>query len=208
MVRSSKSINMSTSIKYYFLNIFSKTNYTSKEILAFREQKPLSKEYSTFIQNMKIYSENSQRLLEFFVNFHNGYILPEKCDAYEPIRESFNSNDLSAPNRWLSQPGCAVYLKKKSPFKLEGVIENNCLAMVWDEKGIPLSINKESYSKRDPYYLSEIKLHIDYKLEKLKSKDFIIEMFNELYEISLGEYGQLKDAEGNLVVEKGILRNV
>lgn len=192
-------------IKYFQLRILTTMNFTDVRLLELREKKPNSKEYTTFIQQIEISNENSKKVLEFIANYDIGFFLPEKCDVYEPEKEKFDPYKLAHPIRWLSQPGGAVYLKKIKPFKFEGVIENHCLAMVWDEKGIPLSIHKENYSKREPYYLGEIKLFIDEKIIKLKSADYFFDFFNELSDIVNGEYGIIKNPEGHIIIEKGEL---
>lgn len=192
-------------IKYLQLKILSKINFTDVRILELRENKPTSKEYTSNIQKLEINSINSKNILKFIANYDNGFFLPEKCDAYEPIKEKFDTDNLNAPIRWLSQPGCAVYLKKIKPFKYEGFIENHCLAMVWDEKGIALSIDKESYKERDPYYLGEVLLHIDEKIFKLKSQDYLFNFFLKLFKQINGEYGFIKNPEGKLISEVGEL---
>lgn len=180
-------------------------NFTDVRLLELREKKPTLKEYSAFIQKIEISNNKARNVLEFIANYDNGFFIPEKCDAYEPEREKFEPHNLNAPISWLSQPGCAVYLKKIKPFKYEGVIENYCLALVWDENGIPLSINKVSYEKRDPYYLGEVRLFIDYKVAKLKSMEYLYKFFNDLFISVDGEYGFIKDNEGKIIEEKGKL---
>lgn len=192
-------------INYLELKILSKINFTDVRILDLRENKPTSKEYTSSIQKLEINSINSKNILEFIANYDNGFFLPEKCDAYEPIREKFDINNLNAPIRWLSQPGCAVYLKKVKPFKYEGVIENHCIAMVWDEKGIALSINEGLYKERDPNYLCEIWFHIEEKICKFKSIDYLLDFFNKLFENINGEYGFIKTSDGKFIIEKGEL---
>jgi hypothetical protein len=163
--------------------------------------KPTSREYSEAVQRMeKISSANSKSILEFFINYDNGFFLPEKCDAYEPIREKFDTHNLNPPLRWLSQPGSALYLKKIKPYKFEGVIENERIAPIWEDRDSPLSL-----SAIDPYYLSYIWLHIDEKLTELKSEDYLFEFFNDLFKMVNGEYGFIKNADGNNLMDKGKL---
>lgn len=187
--------------------MLTKMNFTDVRLLTLREEKPKSKEYSASIQQLEISSDNSRKALDFFARHDDGFFLPEKCDAYEPIREKFEPNNLNAPIRWLSQPGGAVYLKKIKPFKYEGVLENNCLAMVWDENGNPLSSNKEAYSKRDPYYLGELKLFIEKRIIELKSEDYLFKFFNDLSELINMEYGYIKDYNDQIILENGKLIN-
>src|SRR5690554_4311912 len=111
-------------IKYLQLKLFSKIDFTDSRLIELIKRCPSSKKYSENVQEINISSDNSRQILELIAHYDNGFFLPEKCDAYEPIREKFDPNNLSAPIRWLSQPGSAVYLKKIKPFKYEGVIEN------------------------------------------------------------------------------------
>ena len=192
-------------IKYFQLKILTRINFTDVRLLELREKKPTVKEYTFNIQQLQIANNNSKNILEFIANYDNGYFLPEKCNAYEPIKEKFDLKNLAAPISWLSQPGCAVYLKKIKPFKYEGVIENHCLAMVWDENGVPLSIDKGTYEERDPYYLGEVWLHLDEKIIKLRSEEYLFEFFNKLFENIKGEYGFIKNHEEQIILEKGVL---
>ena len=177
------------SVNYYQLKIFTRSDFTDPRLLELMKKRPTSKEYSQTIQGMgKISSNNSKSILEFFANYDNGFFLPEKCDAYEPIREKFDPNNLEPPLRWLSQPGSAVYLKKIKSFKFEGVIENERIAPIWEDGNNFLSI-----SPIDPYYLGYVWLHLDEKLLKLKSKDYLFEFFSKLYKIMSGEYGFIQN---------------
>ncbi len=191
-------------MKYFELKILSRIDFMDTEIKKLRDQKPTIDVYTDRMQELTISSDNSRRILEFFSVYDNGFLRPEKCDAYEPVKDKFNPENLSEPIRWLSQPGGAVYIKKIKKFKFEGVIENHCLAMVWDEKGIPLSKNKDTYSNRDPLYLSEIKLFVDYRITKLKSKDYLFDFFRKLFIEVNGEYGYVYDADGKTLLEKVI----
>lgn len=192
-------------IKYYQLKILSRIDFVDYRLIELREKKISPKEYSSTIQQMKISNDNSCNLLEFIANYDKGFFLPEKCDAYEPIKEKFDPKNLMAPISWLSQPGGGVYLKKIKPFKFEGVIENHHLAMIWDENGIPSSVDRGAYAERDPYYFAEIWLHIDEKIIKLKSEKYLFEFFNNLFESVSGEYGFIKNHEEKIILEKGVL---
>lgn len=185
-------------VKYYELKIFTRIDFTDSCLLELIEKRPVLNEYISAIQRDDISSVNSQRILEFIANYDSGFFLPDKCDTCEPIRESFNAKDLKKPISWLSQPGSAVYLKKIKPFKYEGVIENERNAPIWEDRNAPLSIGVKV-----PYYLGYIWLHVDERIIKLKSKEYFFEFFKKLYENIQGEYGFIKDFEGQTILEEG-----
>jgi hypothetical protein len=191
-------------IRFFQLKIFSKTDFTDNRLIELLGRRPTSKQYSEEIQKIEnISSDSSKKILEFIANYDNGFFLPERCDAYEPIKEKFDPYNLASPLRWLCQPGCAVYLKKIKPFKFEGVIENERIAPIWDDRNSPLSENTN-----EPYYLSYIWLHIDEKIIKIKSKDYFIKFFNKLYENINGEFGYIKSPEDEIILEIGKMHNL
>jgi hypothetical protein len=188
-------------IKYYQIKIFTRIDFTDIRLLELMEKKPTPKEYSDAIQLINISSNNSQHILEFIANYDNGFLLPEKCDAYEPIREKFDPHNLSAPISWLSQPGSAVYLKKIKPFKYEGVIENQRFAPIWEDGSKFLTPKV-----KEPNHLGYIWLQIDENILKLKSQDYFFVFFNDLFNAIIGEYGYITNPENNTLLEKGQLR--
>jgi len=190
-------------IKYIQLKILSRIDFSDIRLLELIKMQPTVGEYSKTLQQLEISNNNSRNILEFIANYDNGYFLPEKCNAYEPIKEKFDLKNLAAPISWLSQPGSAVYLKKIKPFKYEGVIENQRFAPIWEDNKKPLTpIVKE------PLYLGHIWFHIDEKIIKLKSEEYLIEFFNTLFENISGEYGFIKNHEEKIILEKGELINV
>lgn len=99
-------------IKYIQLKILSRIDFSDIRLLELIKMRPTVGEYSKALQQLEISNNNSRSILEFIANYDNGYFLPEKCNAYEPIKEKFDLKNLAAPISWLSQPGSAVYLKK------------------------------------------------------------------------------------------------
>ena len=187
-------------IKYFQLKILTRIDFSDIRFLELIQKRPTINEYSEAIQKLDASNNNSRNILEFIANYDNSFFLPEKCDAYEPIKEKFDPKNLKAPISWLSQPGCAVYLKKTKPFKYEGVIENERFAPIWDDNNQFLPpIAKE------PFYSGYIWLHIDEKITKIKSEKYLIEFFNNLFESISGEYGFIQNHEGKKILEKGVL---
>lgn len=55
--------------------------------------------------------------------------------------------------------------------------------------------------------MGHIWFHIDEKIIKLKSEEYLIEFFNNLFENISGEYGFIKNHEDKIIIEKGELIN-
>lgn len=184
-------------IKYFQIRILTLMDFTDSRLLELRKINPTLKEYSAIFQQLEIKNDNSSKVLHFLSNYDNGFLIPEKCDANEPIRKKFDPTNLDVPISWLSQPGGGVFLKKNKSFKYDGVIENQRNAPIWEGKNSPL------LKANDPYYLGEVRLFIDRKIIKLKSEDYLFEFFNKLFEVMNGEYAYIKNPEGNIITEKG-----
>lgn len=116
------------------LQIKTRENLTDPRFVEFiKDWTFTEKEYDVFFDSIwdTISNEYSKRIIEFFINYRNGIILPDRCDVCEPIREKFNKDDISAPVKWLSQPGGSLILKKKYKFDVE--IENETFAVVFTD---------------------------------------------------------------------------
>ena len=130
-------INMEKNKREILLKAFIKEDFTDKRILSFQEyQNNYSlKEYKDFLNSIVIENELSKRIIDFLASYQEGCLCPTKCDAYEPLKELLNPNDITKPVKWLSQPGSAFYFKRDiARFKCDGVIENHRLAPVWEDK--------------------------------------------------------------------------
>lgn len=189
-----------SSVKYFEIKIFTNNDFTDPYLLKLIKKKPGLNEYLSLIQDLNISSHNSKTILEFISNYDNFFFLPDKCDTAEPIRDKFKIENLNDPISWLSQPGGAVYLKKIKPFKYEGVIENERLMPIWDEtnKFLPGNTNESNY-------LGYIWLHIDEKIVKLKSEEYVLIFFKKLFESINGAYGFIKNSEGEVILQLGVI---
>jgi hypothetical protein len=132
-------------------------------------------EYSNLFDNLKFTNNKAEELLKFICDFEEGSWIPEKCDAYEPIKEKFNSSDISNPLHWISQRGGSLYLKKNKPFKYTILIENERLRPIWKEDGKPL---KSKVKEKE--FLSRFELYYDDKIYKIKSTEAISNFTDEI----------------------------
>lgn len=140
------------------LKVKSKKDLTDLNLLELKFKENLSiNEYSEFIQSNIIESFNSEELIHAIVSFKDGLLLPNKCDAHEPIREKFDKLQLERPVKWMSQPGSALYLEKNKGIKYICEISNKRFAPIW-QKGILLKPKT-----KEPEDLCEIIFNFEYK---------------------------------------------
>src|SRR5277367_2289628 len=102
------------------ITVYTKQDFSDEQIIDFLSNNPniSPKDYSVFLKNINYNSQLAINILTFISNYENGFLKPDLCDAYEPIREKFDERNLRNPIRWLSQPGSAFYFKKLSGSKV------------------------------------------------------------------------------------------
>jgi hypothetical protein len=156
------------------LTIFSKLDFTDEFILSLSDEKLSPKQYSDILLSREMKNVNSEKLIKFFCIYDDGFWLPEKCNAYEPINKNFNSEDFRVQISWLSQKGGSLYIKKTKPFKYICEIENKRPALIWDENG---KVLKSKY-KLD--FLSKMTIFISDKVFKYKNNEDIAQFISGL----------------------------
>ena len=114
------------------LQIKTRENFTDSRFVEFmRDWSFTEKEYDTFLDTIwdSMSNEYSCKIVNFFLNYKEGILLPDRCGPYEPLGYNFNKDNISAPVRWLSAPAGALLLKKKYKFDVE--IENDYFAIIF-----------------------------------------------------------------------------
>ena len=168
------------------MNIWSRLDLTSPEMLVLRDTRPGPKEYARQMELIGAYSPAPERLLRFLSDFDGGFYRPEKCDVYQPIRETFNPDHLVGPIRWVSHPAGRVMVKKIRPFRFEGFVENMRHDLSWNV-GDP----EPRKSFPDPLFKTEWCLWLRASALKLKPLDDLLSFLRELYLVSEGDFGFL-----------------
>lgn len=129
------------------LQIKTRENFTDPRFVEFMKGWSFTeKEYDTFfdaIWDNNITNEYSRRIVDFFISYKNGILLPDRCGAYEPLGHKFDKDDTSAPIKWLSQPAGSLLLKKK--YKYTAEIKNDYFAVIFSDG--ELEIPKRILSK-------------------------------------------------------------
>lgn len=172
--------------KYFVIHLFTAIDFSDKSLLDFKVTRGAdltAKEYSSYLRTNKIGSERSRELIDFLIKFDDGAFLPERCDAYEPVKDKFTPEDISGPVRWLSQPGGAVFFRKTKKLKYQGKVENHRFAPVWQE-GIFVKPKVH-----EPFFLGEILLYVEVGALKKKRFDYLYDFLLGLARSVRATYG-------------------
>ncbi|WP_455586505.1 hypothetical protein [Bacteroides sp.] len=113
------------------LQIKTRENFTDPRFVEFMKGWNFTeKEYDVFLDTVwnSMSNEYSKRIVDFFVSYKEGILLPDRCGPYEPLGYNFNKDDISAPIRWLSAPAGALLLKKK--YKYTAEVKNDYYAII------------------------------------------------------------------------------
>jgi hypothetical protein len=122
--------------------------------------------------------------------FEHGVFVPEKCDVYEPLRESFDSNDLTEPIRWLSQPGGEMKFRRSRPIRIEGYIENAKFPKMWFQE--PDGKRSEFKPKvSEPIFCTRWVVWIDEAAGLRKGVKFLKRFLSEMFRAATADYGSL-----------------
>lgn len=131
-------------------------------------------------------SDFARTLVEFLSNFGNGALRPERCDAYPPIREKFDPNDLSRPIHWLSQPGSGIDFKRTHVPRYIGTVHNWRHGNFWED-GCPEPI----IGFPEPLFVLEWSLWMKPGKTRGTLTGDIMPFFKDLFQTSKGEFGLL-----------------
>lgn len=171
--------------EYFELKVYSRKDFSDDNQIQLRTVDMSPDEYSELIQAEEINGRFSEELLNLLCNYDDGFLEPDKCDVYEPIKERFNCSNLRLPIRWLSQLGSQLLIEKKHKFEYIGVFNNRRIPKMWSDD-FHLSDNYD-----DPFLLSEISFHIHKKILDEKPLEYLVDFFRFLFNKMNGEYGYL-----------------
>ncbi|WP_455498228.1 hypothetical protein [Coprobacter sp.] len=149
-------------------------------------------DFFTFLNPIwgKTDNKHAKKIVEFFVKYKNGIILPDKCDTAEPIRETFDKNNISSPVAWLSFPGGELCLRKKYKFDVD--IENEYWSIIWSDGKIVKPV------RTLPEYMGIITFWFS-KQRKI-DMDFLKQLLKDFCEYLNTDYGVIFDQETHEVI--------
>jgi hypothetical protein len=88
-------------------------------------------DYLTFYESVKgtIFNEVSERIVEFFVNYKDGILRPDRCGTYDPLKHKFRNEDVFKYQSWLSFPSGCLIFKRNRLYSAE--IKNRYWGLSW-----------------------------------------------------------------------------
>lgn len=134
------------------LRIEVRENLTDSRLVEFvKDWNFTEKECDVFLDSLvgNCTTEMAKRIVQFFVDYKDGILLPDRCGCYEPLREKFEKDKLDIYVGWLSFPAGELLLRKNQ--KYSASIENRTFAIVFYEDG-----NTSAPKGKLPEYLGRI----------------------------------------------------
>lgn len=91
------------------------------------------KEYDQFIESleMPVHTEKAEQIVRFFIEYHDGELMPDRYGGWEPVRTPFTIDVLSKAIEHVCWPAGCLYLKKLRKYCVE--IENEEFIVVFDD---------------------------------------------------------------------------
>ena len=165
-------------------------NLTDPRITKFLEEKDWNfslKDFHTFLDSLErpFYNERARQIVEFFVNYRDGLICPDRYNSCDPIKYPFDKNDISDPIAELSFPAGDLYMKKLRKYLV--LIYNKSYAIIGDG-----GVEKVLRPKRVlPEYMGVITFvfHKQWKIDR----SFVEQLLRDFCEYLKADYGIMYD---------------
>lgn len=108
-----------------------KENLTDSRYVEFlKDWNFTEKEFDAFLDATKgETTDMSKRIIQFFVDYKDGILLPDRCGTYEPLRHNFDKENLPTYVSWISFPAGYLIFKKRR--KYSATISNRYWAVCW-----------------------------------------------------------------------------
>ena len=166
-----------------------KENLTDPRILEFIKERnwtfPLD-DIDAFLDSVErpLYNERARQIVEFFVNYRNGVICPDRYNSCDPIKYPFDKNDISDPIAMLSFPAGDLNMKKLRKYLV--LIDNEEFGIVAD----PDYVVRPPRGKY-PEYMGVITF-VFYKQWKI-DRSFVEQLLRDFCEYLKADYGIMYD---------------
>jgi hypothetical protein len=168
------------------LQVFSRADPSAVEAVELRDMKLSPEEQSKRGVNATYSSTLSCSIVNSLAGFDEGAFCPHRCDVYEPIRDQFDPNDITAPVSWLSQPGGRILFKRTRVPRYECYIENRRHGNSWiGDSPVPIK------GWPDPLFVLELCFWIKPSKSRAAGLENITRLFKELFLVSQGDFGFL-----------------
>lgn len=121
--------------KNWLIIIKLRDNLTDRRMLEFigKDRQFSYKEYKKFESTLAfpLYTEKAEQIVRFFIEYHNGELMPDRYSSADPIRSPFTLDALPKAIENLCWPGGSLCLKKSRKYEAE--IENEEFGLLFTE---------------------------------------------------------------------------
>lgn len=192
----------------YIINVKTKWDFSDQRIVSFLRERDygnfLFDDYVTFRKKFgdNITSKYSEQIINFFIIYKQGILLPDKFNYYEPVKWKFVPTDLILPRGCLSEPAGELYLKKR--YIYQATITNHSFGVIGqqDTPKSPCIVMKPVVAL--PELMGEVKFWF-YKSKKPTTQeqiDFYVQLMWDLKDAIEGEEGYVRDEElGEIIAQ-------
>jgi len=133
--------------------------------------------------------------LLWLADFSNGSFEPERCDVYEPLKESFDRNRLETPVHWLSQPGGEFKFKRTRHVKLKGVLRNRKFGSIMTRQDKKSELQPLLPRVAEPRFVSAWAVWIEYGQRARLDIDLLKSFLLGAFQISGADFAFLTTEE-------------
>lgn len=143
-------------------------------------------EVSAFIKSTKPqYHPLAEKIVLFFADYKNGRLLPDKYGEAEPVKLSFNKDNICDPIALLSFTGGNLFIKKSRCY--EAKISNESYNFVWE--------NRRSFKpkRKLPEYM--VNIRILFSKQSKPKMEFMQQLANDMAEYFGTDYAKIIDQE-------------
>lgn len=143
-------------------------------------------EVSAFIKSTTPqYHPLAEKIVLFFACYKNGLLMPDKYDQSEPVRMSFEKDDIEGPIAILSFTGGTLFVKKSRLY--EALIKNEGYHFVWEDK--------KSFKPKRPLPEYMVNIKIFFSKQRKPKMEFMQQLADDMAEYFDTDYAKIIDQE-------------
>lgn len=121
--------------KNWLIKVELKENLTDARFFEFFENNQVytEKEYDRFEKSliMPLYNSKAREIVDFFIEYKNGILMPNKYNCFDPIKHEFSIEKIANAIQMLCWPAGCLCLKKNRIYDVE--IQNHQAAIVFED---------------------------------------------------------------------------
>lgn len=175
--------------KNYILKVGIRECCTDQRYIDFMTEKDFNytiEEVSDFIKStIPQHNPLAERIVRYFIDYKGGELVPDKFDRSEPMKISFEINNITEPVAILSFAGGQLYISKKRCYS--AVIENESYNFVWEDK--------KSFKPNRPLPEYMVNIKIFFSKQRKPKMEFMQQLADDMAAYFDTDYAKIIDQE-------------